>query len=74
MRVNKRTLEKKLYNEEIRVLYSSLSIIRVSVRVEGHVTRMENKTISKGLGGESCWKEQHLKSQGVDGSIIIKWK
>jgi hypothetical protein len=68
---------RKLHNEELHNLYSSLNIIRVikarSMRWVGRFSRMGlMRNAYKILVGKSE-AENHSEDLGVDGSIILKW-
>jgi hypothetical protein len=64
---------RKLHNEELNDLYSSLHIVRVieskRMRWVGHVARMGR--------GDACtgfrWENLRKRDRGVDGRIILKW-
>jgi hypothetical protein len=66
---------KKLHNEEIHKLYSSLSIIRMiksrRMRWAGHVARMGRRGMHKGYWWESQ-KERDQEDQVVIGWIRLR--
>jgi hypothetical protein len=67
---------RKLYNEELHNLYSSLNIVRViksrSVRWVGHVVQMVQQEMRTEFWLESTKGRDHLKDVGVNGRIILK--
>ena len=68
----------KLHNEELKVLYSSPSIIRVikSRRMKwvGHVARMEERRgVYRVLVGNMRGRD-HMEDRGVDGRIILTFR
>ena len=68
---------RRLHNEELNDLYSSLNIVRViksrRMRWAGHVARMGEE---RGCIG-SCWgnrrERDHWEDLGLDGWIILGW-
>jgi hypothetical protein len=69
-RVLRRTSERKLHNEELHILYSSPSIIRMiktrRIRRAGHVARMTKRNTHR-IGKQ----RDHNEDSGVDGWIIL---
>jgi len=68
---------RKLRNEGLNDLYSSLNIFRViksrKMRWVGHVARMgERRGVYRVLVGKPEGKN-HLGDLGVDGRIILRW-
>ena len=68
---------RKLQNEELKDLYSSLNIFRViksrRMRWAGHVARMgEGRGVYSVLGG-NLKERDHLEDPGVNGRIILSW-
>jgi hypothetical protein len=66
-----------LHSEELRILYSSLNIIRHiksrRMRLAGHVARMgEERNVYKVLMVNPEGKD-HLKDQGIDGRTVSEW-
>jgi hypothetical protein len=68
---------RKLHNEKLHNLYSSLSIIRIiksrRMRWAGHVARMVEKKIVHMILLESQKERDHWKDQDVGGWTILKW-
>ena len=66
---------RKLHNEELNDLYSSLNIvqwIKSRMRWAGHVARMgEGRGVYRVLVGKP--EGNHLGDPGVDGRIILRW-
>jgi hypothetical protein len=68
---------RKLHNEELHILYSSPSIIRMinsrRIRWAGHVARMGRR----GMHIEYWWERQklrlHWEDQNIGGWAILKW-
>jgi hypothetical protein len=68
---------RKVYDEKLRDLYSSPSIIRVikwrRMRWAEHAARMgERRGVYKGLVG-NVRERDHWGDPGVDGRIILRW-
>jgi hypothetical protein len=66
---------RRLHDEELNALYSSPNIIRViksRMRRAGHVACTGKDTHTGFWWGDPREKD-HLKDQGVDGMIILKW-
>jgi hypothetical protein len=68
---------RKLYNEELSDLYSSLNILRViksrRMRMAGHVARMGERIGIFGFWWGNLRERGHLGDPGVDGRIILRW-
>jgi len=67
---------RKLHNDELHDLYSSLNIVRVMkprrIRWAGHVARMVyRRAVYRVLVG-NLRKRDHLEDHGVDGRIILR--
>jgi hypothetical protein len=66
-------VEKTAYNEELRDLYSSPSIIRIiksqRMRWAGHMARMERRRTRIGY----WWESQKKSDKDVGGWIILGW-
>jgi hypothetical protein len=67
---------RKLHNEELNDLYSSLSIFRViksrRLRWSGHVAHMgEIRSVYRVLVGKPE-RKSHLEDPGIDGKIILR--
>jgi hypothetical protein len=68
---------RKLHNDELHDLYSSLNIIRViksrRIRWAGHVARMGRREVLTGfwLGGPKA--RDHWEDLCVGGGITLKW-
>ena len=68
---------RKVYNEELRVLYSLPNIVRVvksrRMRWTGHVARMgEGRGVHRVLVG-NLRDRGHWEDLDVDGRIILRW-
>ena len=68
---------RKLHNEELNDLYSSLNIVRViksrRMKWAGHVARMgERRRVYRVLVGIPEEKD-NFGDPGVDGKIILRW-
>ena len=68
---------RKLHNEKLNDLYSSLSIFRViqsrRMSLAGHVARMgERSVVYRVLVGKPEVRD-HLGGPGLDGRIILRW-
>jgi len=68
---------RKLHNEELNDLYSSLNIVRViksrRMRWAGHVAGLgESRGVHRVLVGKPEGKS-HLEDPGIDGRIILRW-
>jgi len=63
---------RKLHNEELYDLYSSLNIVRViksrRMRLAMYVARMGRRKVHRGFW---CWNLR--EDPGVDGKIILRW-
>jgi hypothetical protein len=68
---------RKLHTEEHHNLYSSPDIIRHvksrRMRWAGHMERRGGGETCTGFWWESPKEKDHLKDQGVDGSMVSKW-
>jgi hypothetical protein len=68
---------RKLNNEELNDMYSSLNMVRgIKARImirAGHVVRVgERRDVYRGLVG-NLRERDHLRDPGVDGKIILRW-
>jgi hypothetical protein len=68
---------RKLHNEELHNLYSSLSIIRMiktrRMRWAGHISRMGERRMHIEYWWESQKERDHYEDQDVGGWTILKW-
>jgi hypothetical protein len=68
---------RRLHNKELYALYTSPNIIRViksrRLRWAGHVARMGERRGAYRALVRKPEGRNHLKDQGVDGRIILKW-
>jgi hypothetical protein len=68
---------RKLHDEELRNLYSSPSIIRITkprrMRWAGHVARMGRRGMHVRYWWENHKERDHYEDQGIGGWIILKW-
>ena len=67
---------RKLHEEELIDLYSSLSIVQVTklrrMRWEGHVARMGGE-VSTGFWWGNLRERDHLEDPGINGKVTFKW-
>jgi hypothetical protein len=66
---------RKLHNEELNDLYSSLNIVPViksRIRLAGHVARMGRGEVYTGFWWANQRERDHLEEPGVDGRIILR--
>jgi hypothetical protein len=68
---------RKLHNDELHSLYSSLNIVRViksrRMRWAGHVARMGEGEVFTGLWLGSPKVRDHWENLGVCGRITLRW-
>jgi hypothetical protein len=68
---------RKLLNDELRSLYSSLDIVRViksrMMRWAGHVARMGLEEVFTRFWLECPKSRDHWEDLGVDGRITLRW-
>jgi hypothetical protein len=67
---------RKLHNEELNNLYSSLTIVRViksRMRWTGHVARMGRGEACTGFWWRNLRERDHWGDPGVLGRIILRW-
>jgi hypothetical protein len=68
---------RKLHNEELNDLYYTPNIFRViksrRMRLAGHVARIWRGEIYTGFWWRNLRRRDHLKYQGVDARIIVRW-
>jgi hypothetical protein len=66
---------RKIHNEELNDLYSSLNILRIiksrRIRWAGHVARMGEVKACTGFWWENLRKGDHWGDTGLDGMIIL---
>jgi hypothetical protein len=67
---------RRLHNEELHALYSSLNVIRViksrTLRWVGHVARVGENRGAYRVSVGKLMEGDHLEDLGVDGRIILK--
>jgi len=68
---------RRLHNEQLNDLYSSLDIIRVinsqRMRWVGHVDRMGKGEVHTGFWWRNLREGDHLEDPGIDVRIILRW-
>jgi hypothetical protein len=68
---------RRLHNEELNDLYSSLNIIRVikskRMRWAGHVAPMGKREVHTGFWWGDLGEDDPLADPDVDGKIILNW-
>jgi len=68
---------RKVYNEELNVLYCSPNIVWViklrKIRLVGHVARMGRGEAYTGFWWGNLREQDHLEDPGIDGRIILSW-
>jgi hypothetical protein len=68
---------RKLQNEELNDLYSSLNTLQVitsrRMRWVGHVASKERGELYTGFWRGDLREREHLQEPGIDGRITLKW-
>jgi hypothetical protein len=68
---------RRLHNEQLNDLYSSLDIIRVinsrRMRWVGHVDRVGRGEVHTGFWWRNLREGDHLEDPGIDGRVMLRW-